>query len=55
MEVAGKLIKYFDNGLTFFAVNFSEVSLLLYGGRRLMYIYENRSGVLIALNKIFVE
>lgn len=55
LEVVGKLIKYFDNGLMFFVVNFLEVSLLLYGGCRLMYIYENCLGVLIVLNKIFVE
>lgn len=55
LEVAGKLIKYFDNGSTLFAVNFLEVLLPLHGGRRLMHIYENRPGVLTALNKIFAE
>lgn len=55
LEVVGKLIKYFDNGLMFFVVNFLEVLLLLYGGCCLMYIYENCLGVLIVLNKIFVE
>ena len=55
LEVAGKLIKYSDNGSTLSAVNFPEVSLPLHGGRRLMHIHENRPGVLTALNKIFAE
>lgn len=42
LEVAGKLIKYSDNGSTLSAVNFPEVSLPLHGGRRLMHIHENR-------------
>ena len=53
LGVAGKLIKYSDNGSTLSAVNFPEVSLPLHGGRRLMHIHENRPGVLTALNKIF--
>lgn len=52
LEVAGKLIKYSDNGSTLSAVNFPEVSLPLHGGRRLMHIHENRPGVLTALNQI---
>ncbi|SQD01819.1 D-3-phosphoglycerate dehydrogenase [Escherichia coli] len=44
LEVAGKLIKYSDNGSTLSAVNFPEVSLPLHGGRRLMHIHENRPG-----------
>ncbi len=55
LEVAGKLIKYSDNGSTLSAVNFPEVSLPLHGGRRLMHIHENRPGVLTALNQIFAE
>ena len=53
LEVAGKLIKYSDNGSTLSAVNFPEVSLPLHGGRRLLHIHENRPGVLTAINQIF--
>ncbi|SUG13348.1 D-3-phosphoglycerate dehydrogenase [Salmonella enterica subsp. arizonae] len=55
LEVAGKLIKYSDNGSTLSAVNFPEVSLPWHGGRRLMHIHENRPGVLTALNQIFAD
>lgn len=41
LEVVGKLVKYFDNGLILLVVNFLEVFLLLYGGCCLLYIYEN--------------
>ncbi|UAK22233.1 phosphoglycerate dehydrogenase [Kluyvera sp. CRP] len=55
LEVAGKLIKYSDNGSTLSAVNFPEVSLPPQGGHRLLHIHENHPGMLKALNQIFVE
>ena len=54
-EVAGKFVKYSDNGSTL-SVNFPEVSLPEHGGtKRLLHIHENRPGVLNKLNQIFVE
>lgn len=57
IEVAGKLVKYSDNGSTLSAVNFPEVSLPEHGERvsRLLHIHENRSGVLTRINQIFAE
>lgn len=56
-EVAGKLVKYSDNGSTLSAVNFPEVSLPTYSENvsRLLHIHENRPGVLTAINQIFAE
>ena len=55
-EVAGKFVKYSDNGSTLSSVNFPEVSLPEHGGtKRLLHIHENRPGVLNKLNQIFVE
>ncbi|WP_074012352.1 phosphoglycerate dehydrogenase [Candidatus Sodalis sp. SoCistrobi] len=57
IEVAGKLVKYSDNGSTLSAVNFPEVSLPEHGERvsRLLHIHENRPGVLTRINQIFAE
>jgi D-3-phosphoglycerate dehydrogenase len=56
LEVAGKLIKYSDNGSTLSAVNFPEVSLPEHTNRsRLLHIHENRPGVLIQINQAFAE
>lgn len=55
LEVAGKLIKYSDNGSTLSAVNFPQVSLPLHGGRRLLHIHENRPGVMTAINQVFAN
>ncbi|BAE75284.1 D-3-phosphoglycerate dehydrogenase [Sodalis glossinidius str. 'morsitans'] len=57
IEVAGKLVKYSDNGSTLLAVNFPEVSLPEHGERvsRLLHIHENRPGVLTRINQIFAE
>ena len=53
-EVAGKLIKYSDNGSTVGAVNFPEVSLPEHPGKsRLLHIHANRPGVLSAINGVF--
>lgn len=46
-EVAEKLVKYSDDGSTFGAVNFMEVSLPVKGaGTRFMHIHENKPGVM---------
>lgn len=57
IEVAGKLVKYSDNGSPLSAVNFPEVSLPKHGERvsRLLHIHENRPGVLTRINQIFAE
>ena len=55
-EVAGKFVKYSDNGSTLSSVNFPEVSLPEHEGtKRLLHIHENRPGILNQLNQIFVE
>ena len=54
--MAGKFVKYSDNGSTLSSVNFPEVSLPEHvGTKRLLHIHENRPGVLNKLNQIFVE
>src|SRR5262245_44219086 len=53
-EVAGKLIKYSNNGSSVGAVNFPEVSLPAHPGkRRLLHIHRNQPGVLSAINGVF--
>ena len=55
-EVAGKFVKYSDNGSTLSSVNFPEVSLPEHeGSKRLLHIHENRPGILTKINQIFVE
>jgi D-3-phosphoglycerate dehydrogenase len=56
IEVAGKLIKYSNNGSTLSAVNFPEVSLPEHPGKhRLLHIHRNQPGVLSQINAIFSE
>lgn len=56
VEVAGKLIKYSNNGSTITAVNFPEVSLPEHPGKhRLLHIHRNQPGVLSKVNAIFSE
>ncbi len=56
IEVAGKLVKYSDNGSTLSAVNFPEVSLPEHTNRsRLLHIHVNRPGVLTQINQAFAE
>jgi D-3-phosphoglycerate dehydrogenase len=56
IEVAGKLIKYSNNGSTLSAVNFPEVSLPEHPGKhRLLHIHHNQPGVLSQINSIFSE
>jgi len=53
-EVAGKLLKYSNNGSTVGAVNFPEVSLPAHPGKhRLLHIHRNQPGVLSAVNGVF--
>lgn len=56
LEVVEKLVKYSDNGILVFLVNFFEVVLLLYLGKYcLLYIYVNIFGVMSEINKVFVD
>lgn len=56
VEVAGKLIKYSDNGSTLSAVNFPEASLPVHEGTsRLLHIHKNQPGVLRAVNQTFAD
>jgi D-3-phosphoglycerate dehydrogenase len=56
IEVAGKLVKYSDNGSTLSAVNFPEVSLPEHTDRsRLLHIHQNRPGVLTQINQAFAD
>lgn len=55
-EVAGKLVRYSDNGSTIAAVNFPEVALPPHPGEhRLLHVHENRPGVLSAINREFSQ
>ena len=54
LEVAGKLIRFSNNGSTLSAVNFPEVSLPEHTGkRRLLHIHHNQPGVLSRVNAVF--
>ncbi|HEX3743899.1 MAG TPA: phosphoglycerate dehydrogenase [Acetobacteraceae bacterium] len=54
LEVAGKLIKYSDNGSSLTAVNFPQVSLPEHPGKhRLLHIHRNQPGVLSRINEVF--
>jgi D-3-phosphoglycerate dehydrogenase len=56
LEVAGKLIKYSDNGSTTQAVNFPQVSLPdNERTRRILHVHRNVPGVLEKINHIFSE
>ncbi|MCG6201022.1 phosphoglycerate dehydrogenase [Psychromonas antarctica] len=55
-EVAGKLVKYSDNGSTLSSMNFPEVSLPLHhGASRLLHIHQNQPGILTKINLAFAE
>lgn len=55
-EVAGKLVKYSDNGSTLSAVNFPEVSLPEHKDRaRLLHIHKNQPGMLTKINDAFAR
>jgi D-3-phosphoglycerate dehydrogenase len=54
--VAGKLVKYSDNGSTLSAVNFPEVSLPEHKGRSsLLHIHKNQPGMLTKINEAFAR
>jgi D-3-phosphoglycerate dehydrogenase len=54
VEVAGKLVKYSDNGTTRSAVNFPQVSLPDHeGASRILHIHRNEPGVLQRINSVF--
>jgi D-3-phosphoglycerate dehydrogenase len=56
IEVAGKIVKYSNNGSTLGAVNFPEVSLPEHPGKnRLLHIHRNQPGVLSSINAVFSE
>jgi D-3-phosphoglycerate dehydrogenase len=56
LEVAGKLIKYSNNGSTVSSVNFPEVALPEHPGKhRLLHIHRNQPGVLSQINAVFSE
>ena len=55
-EVAGKLVRYSDNGSTESSVNLPEVSLPVHGrAHRFLHVHENRPGVLSAINRVVSE
>ncbi|MFT6984418.1 MAG: D-3-phosphoglycerate dehydrogenase [Psychromonas sp.] len=55
-EVAGKLVKYSDNGSTLSSVNFPEVSLPGHiDASRLLHIHKNLPGILTKINLTFAE
>ncbi|MDW6091824.1 phosphoglycerate dehydrogenase [Vibrio rhizosphaerae] len=56
IEVAGKIVKYSDNGSTVSSVNLPEVSLPeLRECSRLLHIHQNRPGILNQINTIFAQ
>jgi D-3-phosphoglycerate dehydrogenase len=56
IEVAGKLLRYSDNGSTVSAVNFPEVSLPDHdNASRILHIHHNEPGVLQRINQVFSE
>lgn len=56
VEVAGKLVRYSDNGSTLSAVNFPEVSLPTHDtARRVLHIHKNQPGMLNAINSILTD
>ncbi|MGK7344497.1 MAG: phosphoglycerate dehydrogenase [Candidatus Nitrospinota bacterium M3_3B_026] len=55
-EVAGKLIKFINNGSTTTAVNVPEVELPIHEGRhRILHFHKNIPGVLQGVNTLFAE
>lgn len=56
IDVAGKLLRYSDNGSSVGAVNFPEVALPEHAGRhRLLHIHRNEPGVLAAINSVLAS
>jgi D-3-phosphoglycerate dehydrogenase len=56
IEVAGKIVKYSDNGSTLSNVNLPEVSLPQHRTcSRLLHIHQNRPGIMNQINTIFAK
>jgi D-3-phosphoglycerate dehydrogenase len=56
IEVAGKLLRYSDNGSTVSAVNFPQVSLPDHeNASRILHIHRNEPGVLQNINQVFAQ
>jgi len=56
MEVADKMAKYSDTGMTTTSVNFPEVSLPGHENtHRLLHIHRNIPGIMASINKVFSE
>jgi len=56
LEVAGKLIKYSDNGSTMTAVNFPQAAIPdHYDKSRILHIHQNLPGVLEKINRVFSD
>jgi D-3-phosphoglycerate dehydrogenase len=55
-EVAGKLVRYSDNGSTMTSVNFPEVSLPPHPDcHRILHVHRNVPGVMAAVNRVFSD
>lgn len=55
-EVADKLVKYSDTGISVSSVNFPEVALPEHPGKhRILHIHHNVPGILSAINQIFAD
>ena len=55
-EVAGKLIRYSDNGSTMTAVNVPEVALPPHpGAHRILHLHRNVPGVMASVNRVFSD
>jgi D-3-phosphoglycerate dehydrogenase len=56
MEVADKMAKYSDTGMTTTSVNFPEVSLPGHENtHRLLHIHRNIPGIMASINRVFSE
>ncbi len=56
LEVAGKLVRYSDNGSTVSAVNFPQVTLPDHdGASRMLHIHRNEPGVLQRINRVISD
>jgi len=56
LEVAGKLVKYSDNGSTVSAVNFPQVSMPDHENvSRILHVHRNEPGVLQRINRVFSD
>ena len=55
-EVAGKLVRYSDNGTSATSVNFPEVTLPPHPDcHRILHVHRNVPGVMAAVNRVFSD